>query len=450
MLEQIERYIREHAGSWHLDVSPSTRLRGLLRANPENDGIVREFGAGRIGTIVFWFRVVDRKPFLVSKIFGTALSESAIAECASLQESANQVLGYRLFPKIHATAQINGARVVMMEAADGPTYEIHLARAVSGPERSVNALRRVVTRQFEELGSALRSLQAISLSRTDIKWGAMAASNARRFLQLCPAAGAIVSDASIRAMVELIDTMPLQTHFVLTEDHIANYLPGPRAVDQLVPDIRGLCAQWPGPVSGLRILLAFFRASPIREGFTDYAWLDALALCITGDSRFDIVGTPVRRFLDELGIKSASPQVTWAFVMGVFFMRACQELEFYADSDNAVLLRNEFPDLARDLIRIRDVLKTGAEGARRRLTLPRLHRRHLDGEFQNREHADFYSFPQLAVPVPRWLGAVARFQFQVKDRHQGLYRAIRWIYRLPLDLLEKLGRASRPEDAGRS
>jgi hypothetical protein len=430
MIERIERHIREHSASWGVELPDSTRVRALLRANPEQDGIVRDISAGQVGTLIFWFRLGDRSPFLVSKIVSPSFTAYDIAECMNLQESANRRLGYSLFPRVYAVAEIGGARNIFMEAVSGPNYEIQLARAACGPERSVKSFQRVITQQFQELGTALRDLQTIAFAGTRVKWGAQAAAHARCFLELCPEAGAIVSDARIAAMAESIDTVDLPTHFVLTEDHLANYLPGPRAVDQLVPDIRGVCGRWPGPVSGLRILVAYFRASPVREAYADYSWLDALASCLFEDNRVEIAGGPVRRFVDNIGLGSASPRLVWAFVMGVFFMRACQELEFHAKNVIVKHLRSEFLEFTRDATRIGDALRSFAGGKIRGLVMPRLHRDHLDGEFRGRDHMNFFSpHAQMLTEFPSWVGPAVRLQRRIRERHERLYRVVRWISR---------------------
>ena len=80
---------------------------------------------------------------------------------------------------------------------------------------------------------------------------------------------------------------------------------------------------------------------------------------------------------------------------------------------------------------------------KRRIAIPRLHNQHLDGEFRDQERADFMSFPQLVVPIPTWVAPAARFQYRFKERYGRLYHVIRWIYRLPLGLFERLGSASR-------
>lgn len=435
MLEPMERAIREQAASWRLEL-PRERLRAVLRSNPENDGIVREFAAGQIGTIVFWFRPGERKPFLVAKILGAALTEAAVMECRELQRSANRSLGYDLFPAIHGVMQIAGARVVFMEPVEGPNYEVQLARAVAGPERSYDALCRVVAQQLQELGGAVRGLQAAGASGEEVRWGSAAAAAARRFLDLCPAAAASVSGERIARMAGLIDTMPLRTHFVLSEDHMANYLPGPRAVDQLVPDVRALCTQWPGPVSGLRLLLGFFRASPVRAAYKAFPWLDALAACAAHGERVEVLGPPVRRYLEDIGLGGASREVLWAFVSAVFFMRASQEIEFHSRNAKAAAVREEYLGLAADLERLAGLLSRDAA----QVPIPRVDRDQLDGEFRGRDDPEFFRPPQLAVPVPKWLAAIARFQYWAQERHAGAYRAVRWLYRLPLGVVERLGR----------
>jgi len=427
MLEPMERHIRGHAASWGLGL-PGQRLRAVLRSNPENDGIVREFAAGQIGTIVFWFRPGERKPFLVAKILGAALTEAAVMQCWELQRPANSALGYALFPAIHGVTQIAGATVVFMEPVEGPNNEVQLARAVAGPERSFDALCRVVAQQLRELGGAVRGLQAAGTSGEAVKWGSAAAAAARRFLDLCPAAAASVTGERIARMAELIDTVPLRAHFVLSEDHMANYLPGPRAVDQLVPNIRALCAQWPGPVSGLRLLLGFFRASPIRGAYETFSWLEALAGCVAHGDRVEVLGPPVRRYFEDIGLAGLSREVLWAFVSAVFFMRACQELEFYSRSAKAAALREEHLACAADLERLAGLLRGDAA----QVPIPRVDREQLDGEFRGRDDPEFFGPPRLA--------ALARFQYWAQERHAGTYRAVRWLYRLALGVMERPGR----------
>jgi len=436
MLEQIERYLRAHAASWRIGLQPGSRLRAVLRANPDRDRAVHEFDAGQLGTVFFLFRDDEPRPIVVSKIVGAALTADAIEECRRLQESVNRTLGYPLFPTVHAVAQLNGARVVFMEAMDGPNYDIALARAVTGPERSVTALERTVSRYLRELGTACRGLRAIRLDEGEVRWGATAAEHARHFLSLYPAAASVLQERHIARMSQLIDSVALGIHPVLAEDFISNYLPGPSAVDQLVPDIRGLCAQWPGPVSGLRILLAFFRASPIHHAYDGYAWLDALAACIASADRVEIVGPAVQRYLDDIGLGNAPAAVTWSFVMGAAFLRARYETQYFAGSTESARLDREWPAFAADLVRLQDILDRGASHARP--VPPQLRRDELDGEFRSRNEPDYHALPGISGPVPKWVAAVARFQYGLQRRHPRLYGWIRWLYRLPTGALERL------------
>jgi hypothetical protein len=116
MLDVLEAHIRSNASRWGLDVPTGAHLSALVRANPEHDGVVQEFGAGQVGTVLFWFRANDRAPFLVSKVAGASLSVQAIRDCDALHQRANAVLGYSLFPALYEVSEHQGAAVVFMEA----------------------------------------------------------------------------------------------------------------------------------------------------------------------------------------------------------------------------------------------------------------------------------------------------------------------------------------------
>jgi hypothetical protein len=319
----------------------------------------------------------------------------------------------------------------MMEAAEGANYEIQLARAVAGPERSKTAFLRVVTTQLQELGSALHGLRAHPLSTAPVSWGDRALGEGRRFLERCPEARDVLVEQDLADMARRIDTLRWQTPFVLTEDYLANYLSGPCAVDQLVPGIRDLCERWPGPVSGLRILIAYFRASPMHCAYVDYSWPDTLAACIAGDPRVGDLATPVRRFLDDIGLGASSPSVVWAYVMGAFLLRSCEGMDYRAGKAAAEKLRVDLLHRTRDLVRIDKVLANPAAGKIAGLSVTGLDERHLDGEFIERDRADYFSFPALASSVPRWVAALSRLQHGLRIRHPALYDAVRSVYRLP-------------------
>jgi hypothetical protein len=400
-----------------------------VRANPEHDGIVREFGTGQIGTVLFWFRQDDAAPFLVAKVLGASLSVEAVRQCAALHDRANALIGYALFPRLYDVADHGGRTVVFMEPLDGPNFDIELARAVAGPERSSHAVRRVVSRQLADLGRALRDLRQVRLSETTVTWGAQAQAYAEDFFSLCPAARGLFGNGRLERMRALIESMPLDVHLVLTEDHLANYLPGPRAVDQLVEGLPELCRRWPGPVDGLRILMAVFRASALREAFRSYRWIDALAACVLDGEKDDVIGKPVRGFLADIGLGSARADLVWAFMLGVFFLRGWQELSFHAgNAPLAQKLRGDYLGYARRMAALFDA--TSARG-RLRLEVPALDTTALDSDFADRE-APLFMSPQRVFTEARTASTPPLVQLirTALDPYPGLRRAARSAYHL--------------------
>jgi len=440
MLDVIQNHILENRAAWNIGLPGiKGRLRPMLRANPELDRPVRELASGQVGTVIFWFAPDSNCPLLVSKIMGSTITPKAIAECAELQQTANRRLGQHIFPQIYGTKEIGGVRVIFFEAIEGPNFEIQLARAVSGPERSIRSFHRVVTQQLRDLGGVLRGLRGISLAVERVTWTRSATNHAQRFIALCPEARSVVDDGCLSSMARSLDTQTLEVHFTLTEDHIANYLPGGRAVDQVVSDIRELCTDWPGPVGALRILLAYFRASAMREAFLDYSWLDTLAYCIDKGPNSDPLRMAVRAFLEDVGLGTDEPETVWAFVMGVYFMRACQEIEFHADSPSVTeRLRREFLEGAVTLERIRSAWQRRAP-ARQAVIAPKLNHHHLDGEFANRMETTFYAERYEETALPRWVRhAVAlHARFAQLMRRAGILGAVRSVYGAILDFIDR-------------
>lgn len=435
MLDAIERHIREHAAQWGLALADSARLDALVRANPEHDGVVRDVGAGNTGTVIFWFRRGEAAPLLVAKIAGGSLSASAVRECDDWHRRANAAIGYELFPRVYDVVQRPEGPLIFMEAVDGPNYEVELARAVSGPERSSAAVRRIVARQLEELGKALRDLRQMRTGEGAQAWGEKAAAHAEDFFSLCPGTREVFGQARLARMRDLMDTVRLESHLVLTEDHVANYLPGPRAVDQLVSDLPGLCRAWPGPVDGLRLLISFYRASALPEAFRAFNWVDALAACALGPDE-EVLGKATRGFLADIGLGDSRPEVLWAFVTGVFFLRGAQELRFHADNaEVAERLRGEFLDYCRRIAAVADTLASGASALP---AAPSLDLFRLDADFSDRDAPGFMSpeglFAERREKAPPAVVQGVRLALEPFPRLQWVarstYRLIRWGARL--------------------
>jgi hypothetical protein len=393
MIRAIEKHIRDRASDWGLEITHSSVLRPLIRSNPEHNGIVLLHGARDTELLSFWFTAGRPDPIVIAKAVTSAIGGQALLESITLQERANQALGYPLFPRVYEMARVAGRHVIFMECVNGPNYEILTARAVSGSERSPGAVNRVAKRYFEEIGVAIKGLRAIKLTEEEVDWAPVAARSVQEF---CSHLGAdiasVVKDKQVDRMLELIGSKRFSVQMVLTEGHAANYLPGLRAVDQFQPDMRSVCQDIPDFISAIGIAIGFFRASPIATAFSNYHWIDALGACVKGEPQMEIVGRPVRDLLRDLGLDPARPDIMWAFIMGFFFMRDARELEYHANNLFVIeKLRSEFRDSAERLMNISARLLSDVDtpSASSAIRIPSLNTTQLTGEYANRNDSSF-------------------------------------------------------------
>jgi|GEM_PF-2312809 len=350
----IERYIYEHINNWPVKIQPPVHLRPLIRSNKEDNGIVDRFW---IGKVVFWFAGEDSCPCLVSKIMDKTVGLESVKRCAVVQEKVNEKIGYAVFPRIFDIAEISGNIVLFLEAVKGPNYEIELSRAIYGPERSLARAERVIQRQFKEMGGLIRHLQDIRTSDKPRRWGDWAYRLGQDFRNTCGFDANSLTDAHLDEMKKAIDSVPIYQHLILVEDHIANYLPGPRAVDQIDPNIEELISQRPGIIDVFRFIVAYFRAGPLAGVIND--WLYAIASAIMDKDGRTIIGPPVRDILRQVGLNPEQAKVIWGFVMVTFFIRAESELEFHGKNPFVIdTLRAQFHQWTKSLVEIQELINS--------------------------------------------------------------------------------------------
>ena len=352
MIPIIERYIYEHISNWPVKIQQPVCLRPLLRSNKEADGIVK---SEWIGKVIFWFAGDEGCPCLVTKIMDKSVTLESIKRCITIQERINEKIGYAVFPRIFDIAEISGNIVLFQEAVKGPNYEIELSRALYGPGRSLARVERVIRRQFKEMGGLFRHLQDMQTSDEPRRWGKWAYKVGQDFRNTCGFDASFLTDAHLDEMRKAIDSVPIYQHLVLVEDHIANYLPGPRAVDQIHPNIDELISQRPGIIDVFRVIIAYFRAGPIVGLFND--WLYAIATAITDKDGRTIIGPPMRDILRQVGLDPDRARVLWAFVMVTFFIRAKSELDFHGENPFVIdELKAHFQKQTKRLVEIQEFI----------------------------------------------------------------------------------------------
>jgi hypothetical protein len=355
VIPAVERHINQHIAVWPVEVSRPLRLKAVLRSNKEANGIVKGFW---IGKVVFWFGPDAASPLLVTKVFDESVSLDCVKRCTSLQNRANRKIGHAVFPEVFDVAQLSGRCVVFMEALKGPNCEVELSRAIHGPEHSLAQTARVVERQLREIGGLFSELQDIHTSQAPRRWGDWGREAAEQFRRTCHFDDGCLTRARVDEMSAALDEFPTHEHMPLVEDHIANYFPGPRAVDQVHPNIEELMRGRPGIVDIFRFLIAYFRAGPIVGVFSD--WLYALAAAVADREGRTIVGPPVRKLLRRIGLNPERADVVWAFVMAAFFVRAKTELEFHCDNPFVISdLRDEWREAIRELVGIHKIISRG-------------------------------------------------------------------------------------------
>jgi len=327
MISIIQRYIYEHIDDWPVEVRQSRHLLPLLRSNI-NYNFVENYPL--ITRVIFWFGEGDNYPSLVSKIMDKSIKLESIKRCITFQEGLNKKMGYPLYPRIFDIAEISGNIILFEEVVKKSTYETELKRAICGPERSLAHLERVIRRQFNEMGGLFRQLQDMPTSDKPRQWGEWAYKLGQDFRDTSGFGTNFLSDAHLERMRRAINSVPLPQTPVIADLVCPNIFPGPRLIDNIIPDIDELNAQLPGVINVFRFMVTYFYSPPISEIFKD--WLYALIVAITDKEGQTIIGPPVRGILSQVGLEPDRSEVIWAFVMAATFFEMKDKLEFYRES----------------------------------------------------------------------------------------------------------------------
>jgi len=354
MIPAIQRYIYEHLGNWPIKFDRHLSLSPLLRSNKEANGIVNNFW---IGKVIFWFTDKYNYPCLVTKIMDKSVKFDSIKRCITIQKKINDKIGYTVFPEVFDIVELSGNIVIFQEAIKGPNYEIELSRAIYGPTCSLGRVKQVVQHQFKEIRGLLTNLQDMQISDQPRRWGDWAYRLGQDFRNTCGFNTSCLTNEHLDEMKRAIDSVPIYQKFILVEDHIANFLPGPRLVDQIHPNIDELLAKRPGVIDAFRFIIAYFRAGPIVGIFND--WLYAIISGIMDKDDKTIIGTSVRDLLRQVGFDLEQPKVIWAFVMATFFIRAKNEIEFHGENPLVIdALKIDFQRYTEKLVGIQKFLRS--------------------------------------------------------------------------------------------
>jgi len=353
MINVIERYIYEKANDWNLDTQLPLSLKPLLRSNKEENGIVDTIWLGKI---VFWYNGNDMYPCLITKIIDESISLESIRRCINLQEEANKTAGFSVFPQILDVTKISDKTVIFQQAVKAINYEMEVSRAIFGPERSLPRLERLIESQLNEMGRLFNIISNIKKSRESYKWGQWGYELGLSFRTTCDFDVSFLTNYHLDRMRKLIDSENLYSHMILVEDHIANYFPGPYAVDQIHPNIDKIISEQPAVICIFKFIIAYFRAGPIASIFSD--WLYAIAASITDKEGRTITGRSVRNLIETIGLNPDQPNVIWAFVMATYFIRAKTELKFHQNNPFVFnQLKVHFRQQTRRLIKIQQLIE---------------------------------------------------------------------------------------------
>ena len=353
MIPLVERYIRDHIDRWPIQPRSHGNLTALIRSNKEDNGIVNRFW---IGKVVFWFAGEDRSPCLVSKILDSSVTLEPVEKSRAFQEKVNEKVGHAVFPRIFDIVKLGGNLVIFMEPVKGPNYEVELSRALHGPERSLSNTISVFRRQFREIGELFKHVHSLRISGEPRRWGDWAFRLGQDFRKTCGFDASSLTDAHLEKMRKAIDSVVVPQNLMLVEDHLANYLPGPRAVDQIHPNIEELVSGRPGFIDTFLFIIAYFRAGPIRTMFGS-DWLYVIAAAIMDRQGKTIIGPPVRDLLRDTGLNPDESEVIWAFVMATFLIRVKNEIEFHRENPFFIdSLREDFAQSTKRLVEIQESL----------------------------------------------------------------------------------------------
>ena len=218
MIPLIERYIYEHISEWPIKFQQPLSLSAMVRYNKEDDGLVDRFW---IGQVIFWFTGSASHPFLVTKIMDSSVGLELVKKVETIQKEVNENIGYNLFPQIFDLAELSGKIILFQEAVQGPNFEIALSRAIYGPECSLSLMSRVIQSQFKEMGEAFKRLQGIKTSDKPLRWGNWAYRLGQDFKNNCDFDTGCLTDAHLNEMRKAIDSLPMYSHMMLIEDHVA-------------------------------------------------------------------------------------------------------------------------------------------------------------------------------------------------------------------------------------
>jgi len=352
MILELSDYIYKHGDSWAIKLKEKTRLTPLLLFNKEGNGIV---DTEKIGVVTFWFDERKSMPILVTKIMDDSFVLDFIKDCAKEQQKLNKIIGSPVFPCIYDVVKISGRPVIFQEAIDAPNYEMELSRAVSGPEGNIALLRGIIKRHFKEMGFLFSCLKGINVSQDSCRWGDWAYRVGKDFQKNYGLNLKFISQEYLKKLRASINSLRLQSNYVLSDHYCGNYFQGPRIVDQIDNLFRYRIENEPGAVDVFLFVIAYFRTSPINTIYRDWPYL--IATSIQNSSNLNETALLLRQMFIEAGIDLDEPRKMWALFTVSFFARAIDELKFHQNNIFMLpYLSADIKCLARRIIEIQDLI----------------------------------------------------------------------------------------------
>ena len=321
MINAIRDYIYENSSGW--PVSKPRDLTPLLISNVNYDFIE---SSPKIARVILWFNEGEGAPWLVSKILDKSLKRESLDRCLEFQDDLNQRLGYILYLPVYDVAELNGYTVLFEESCIEMTYKAELRNLICGPTFTPAHLGRVLARQLGEVGELLEQLSQLDSVEKPRRYGTWAYQLGLDFRSAC-GLEAVLTDKSLERMSELIDSVVIPRSPVLAEFTPPNIFPGPKLIDNVIPDIDELNREQPGWINASNFLVASFGTPPLSNLWPP---LDVLAGSILDSKGETLVGLPIRRLFQSVGFDLTNHELIWAFVMTSIFWHAVNALYLYA------------------------------------------------------------------------------------------------------------------------
>lgn len=330
MINTIRNYIHKNSGSW--PISKPRNPSPLLISNVNYNFIE---SSPKIARVILWFNEGEGAPWLTSKIMDKSLKRESLDRCLVFQDDLNRRLDYMLYLPVYDVAELDGHTVLFEESCIEMTYKAELRNLIYGPTFTPAYLGRVLARQLGEVGELLERLSQLHSIEKPRRYGAWVHKLGLDFRAACDLEE-VLTDKSLERTSELIDSILIPRTPVLAEFTPPNIFPGPKLIDNIIPDIDELNHEQPGLINAFNFLITSFGTPPLSDLWPP---LDVLAGAILDSKGETLIGLPIRHLIQSAGLDVNDHNLVWAFVMTAVFWHAINALYLYA-SHSEMLQKN--------------------------------------------------------------------------------------------------------------